>query len=149
MRPWRISLAVAGLLLGLFGAMRLLTEVPIDMLVVLAIWMMAAIVIHDGVVSPLVVSVGWALARWIPPRARRYVQFTLFVTALVAVIAIPLAYREDTQPRAESMLLQNYLGNLTLLAALIAAFSLLAYAIHVANDGRGSSRSPIIASSPE
>jgi hypothetical protein len=139
MRPWRISLAVAGILLGLFGAMRLLTEVPIDMLIVLAIWMIAAIVIHDGVVSPLIIVVGWALARWIPPRARRYVQFSLIVAGLIAVIAIPLAYREDTQPQAESMLQQNYLGNLTFMVSIVAAISLVAYAIRVANDGRGSS----------
>ncbi len=139
MRPWRISLAVAGILLMLFGAMRLLTEVPVNMLVVLATWMIAAIVIHDGIVSPLIIAVGWTLARWIPPRARRYVQFTLLVAASVAVIAIPLAYREDTQPVAESMLLQNYLGNLTLIVGIVAALSLVAYAIRVANDNRGPS----------
>lgn len=139
MRPWRISLGVAGILLVLFGAMRLLTEVPVDMLVVLAIWMIAAIAIHDGIVSPLVIAVGWALARWIPPRGRRYVQFTLIVAALVAVIAIPLAYREDTQPVAESMLLQNYLGNFTLIVGIVAALSMVAYAIRVANDNRGPS----------
>ncbi len=149
MRPWRISLAVAGILLGLFGAMRLLTEVPIDMLVVLATWMIAAIVIHDGVVSPLIIAVGWALARWIPPRARRYVQFSLIVAGLIAVIAIPLAYREDTQPQAESMLQQNYLGNLTFMVSIVAAISLVAYAIRVANDGRNSEASPGFASSPE
>ncbi|MCZ3387778.1 MAG: hypothetical protein LH645_01360, partial [Actinomycetia bacterium] len=81
----------------------------------------------------------WALARWIPPRARGYVQFTPIISALVAVIAIPLAYREDTQPEAESMLLQNYLGNLTLIVGIVAALSMVAYAIRVANDSRGPS----------
>lgn len=146
MRRWRISLAVAGILLGLFGVMRLLTEVPVDMLVVLAVWMIAAIAIHDGIVSPLIIAVGWALARWIPPRARRYVQFTLIVAALVAVIALPLAYREDTQPVAESMLLQNYLGNLTLIVGIVAAVSMVAYAIRVANDSRAASSGQAVAS---
>jgi len=132
---YRIALGVAGTLLLLFGLMRLVTQVPADMLVVLAIWLIAALVIHDGLVSPLIVSVGAGLAR-VPPRARRYLQFTLIVAALIAVIALPLAYREDTQPRAEALLLQNYLGNLTLLVAIVAAISTLAYAIRVAKDHR-------------
>jgi hypothetical protein len=136
MTRYRIALGVAGVLLLLFGFMRLVTQVPADMLVVLAIWLIAALVIHDGVVSPLIIAVGAVLGRWVPPRARRYVQFTLIVSALIAVIALPLAYREDTQPRAESMLLQNYVGNLTLMIAIVAALSTLAYAIRVSQDYR-------------
>jgi hypothetical protein len=136
MTRYRVALAVAGTLLLLFGVMRLVAEVPADLLVVLGVWLVAALVIHDGVVSPLVIGVGVALARWVPPRARRYLQFALMVSALIAVIAIPLAYREDTQPRAESMLLQNYLGNLTLMIAIVAAVSTLAYAVRVAKDYR-------------
>lgn len=132
----RLPLGIAGIALLSFGAFRLLTEVPADMLVVLAIWLVAAVVIHDGVVSPLVIGVGWVLARVFQPRSRRYVQFALIVVALVTVVAIPLIYREDTQARAESMLLQNYLGNLTLLVGIVAALSLLAYAIRVARDSQ-------------
>ncbi|MEO8329785.1 MAG: hypothetical protein ABI586_07275 [Candidatus Nanopelagicales bacterium] len=130
----RLPLAIAGIALGLFGVFRLLTEVPADLLVVLLVWLIAALIIHDGIVSPLIVAAGWCLARLVPPRARRYVQFTFIVAAMLTVVAIPLIYREDTQPRAESMLLQNYVGNLTLLIALVAALSLLAYAIRVARD---------------
>ncbi len=80
------------------------------MLVVMATWVIAAVIIHDGIVSPLVIAIGWGLARLLQPRARRYAQFALIVAASVTVIAVPLIYREDTQLQAESMLLQNFAG---------------------------------------
>ena len=132
MRAWRISLATAGILLGLYGVFRLLTNVGFVELLVLAAWLIGAVVIHDGIMSPAVVAVGWFLARTVRPRARRYLQGFLVVGGLMTVIAVPLMLRKDTQPVSKAMLLQSYGANLTLLLALAAALSLLLYAIRVA-----------------
>jgi len=131
-RAWRISLATAGILLGLYGVFRLLTNVGFVELLVLAAWLIGAVVIHDGILSPAVVAVGWFLARTVQPRARRYLQGFLVVGGLMTVIAVPLMLRKDTQPVSKAMLLQSYGANLTLLLALAAALSLLLYAIRVA-----------------
>jgi len=130
----RLPIGIAGVLLGLFGLFRLLTQEPPFELIMLALWLIGAIVIHDGILSPIVVGVGWAVARVVPPRARRFLQGALIVAALVTVIAIPMIYRRDSQPRAKTMLQQNFGGNLTLLIGVIGALSLLAYAIRVAKD---------------
>ena len=132
MSPVRLMLGAAGILLGLFGVFRLVTEIPLGDLVVLVVWLIGALIIHDGVVSPLVVGVGWVLARFVPPRARRYLQAALIAAAIVTVIAIPMIYREGSQPKSKAILQQNYGGNLTLLLGIIAAVTLLAYAVHVA-----------------
>ena len=132
MRTWRISLATAGVLLGLYGVFRLLTNVGFVELLILAAWLIAAVVIHDGLLSPAVLTVGWFLARRVPPRARRYLQGLLIVGGLLTVIAIPLMLRRDSQPASKAMLQQNYGGNLRILLALAAALSLLLYAIRVA-----------------
>jgi hypothetical protein len=131
-RTWRISLATAGVLLGLYGVFRLLTNVGFVELLILAAWLIAAVVIHDGLLSPAVLTVGWFLARRVPPRARRYLQGLLIVGGLLTVIAIPLMLRRDSQPASKAMLQQNYGGNLRILLALAAALSLLLYAIRVA-----------------
>jgi hypothetical protein len=131
-RAWRISLATAGILLGLYGVFRLVTTVGFVELLVLAAWLVLAVVIHDGILSPAVVAVGWFLARTVPPRARRFLQGFLVVGGLMTVIAIPLILRKDTQPASKALLLQSYGANLTLLLALAAALSLLLYAVHVA-----------------
>lgn len=133
MRRWRIAFATAGIALGLFGAFRLLTQIPITSVLLLAAWMIAAVVIHDGVLSPLVIAVG-ALVGRVPPRARRYLQAGLIVAGCVSVIALLLIARRGSQPSAKAILLRNYAGNLTIVIAVVAALSLLLYAVHVARD---------------
>ena len=130
----RIALAVAGLLLGGFGVFRLFTQVPHPKLIMLGMWLIGALVIHDGILSPLIVAVSWVLAKVIPPRARRYVQAALIMSALVTIIAIPMIYRRGHQPQVKAILQQNFGGNLTVLIGIIAAVSLLLYALQVARD---------------
>ena len=140
MRAWRISLATCGVLLGLYGTFRLLTNVGFVELLVLAAWLIGAVVIHDGLLSPAVLAVGWFLAQRVPPRARRYLQGFLVVGGLLLVVAIPLMLRRDSQPVSKAMLQQNYGGNLSFLLALAAALSLLLYAVRVARrTGEGAS----------
>ena len=131
MRRWRIALGVAGTLLGLFGVFRIITQVPLGSTLLLACWLLAAVIIHDGVLVPLVLAVGAVVSR-IPPRARRSVQAALLVGGIVTSIALPLIARRDTQPQAKALLLGDYGGHLALLLSLIAVVSLTCYAVRVA-----------------
>jgi hypothetical protein len=131
MRRWRIALGTAGMLLGLFGVFRLVTQVPLGDDVVLGVWLVGAVVIHDGVLSPLIIGIGVLLSR-VPPRARRYLQAALIVGAAVTVIALPMIYRRNSQPRQKAILLRNYSGNLAILLGIIAAVTLMLYAVRVA-----------------
>jgi hypothetical protein len=133
-KAWRIMLAIAGLGLALFGASRLLTEVPLRSVAFLGVWMLAALVIHDGVLSPLVVTVGWLLRRLVPDRARRFLQIALIVCGLVTVIALPLVYLRGSQPAVKALLLRNYGANLTLITGIVAVVTLALYAVRVARD---------------
>ena len=142
MKAWRIAFAASGILLGLFGVFRLLTEVPIANLVVLAGWMIGAVIIHDGILSPAVIAVGWFVTRTVPARARRYVQGGLIAGGLITVVAIPLILRAGQEPASKAILRQNFGGNLTILLGLVAAASLLLYALRVARDGRGVAGTP-------
>jgi hypothetical protein len=130
----RLALGTAGVLLGSFGVYRLWTQEPHAKIVELLKWLAGALVIHDGIIAPAVVAVGWVIARVVPPRARRYVQAGLIVGALITVVAIPLIYRRDTQPVSKAILLRNYGGNLALLLGLVAGACVLAYAARVARD---------------
>jgi len=136
MRAWRIGLGVAGILLGLYGAVNLLTGVDIGTLLVLALWLVGAVVINDGVLSPAVLGVGWALHRWVPVRARRYTQAGLIAGGLITVVATPMILQQGAEPASKALLRQNFGGNLTLLLGLVAAASLVLYAARVARDTR-------------
>ena len=100
MRAWRIGLATAGILLGLYGVFRLLTNVGCVELLVLAAWLIGAVVVHDGVLSPLVVSVGWFLSRTVPARARRYLQGFLVVGGLMTMSGVSKSLLVWRRPRA-------------------------------------------------
>lgn len=144
----RIAVGAVGVLLGLFGAFRLLTEVPFSDLVVLLVWLAAAVIIHDGIVSPTVLGVGWAVARIVPPRARASVQGGLVCAALVTAIAVPLILRENTQPTSKAILRQNYFGNLMILLALVAAGAAVVYVVRVVRGPRGG-RVPVHVDPPD
>jgi hypothetical protein len=133
-RAVRIVLGVVGGLLLLYGAIRLGHGLPPPVLFVLVGWLAAAVIIHFGVLSPLVVAIGAALRRFVPDRGRAFVQAGLIMGATVTVIAIPLILRQHSQPPAKAMLLQNYGVNLLILLVVIAVGTSVAYAIRVARD---------------
>jgi hypothetical protein len=148
-KAWRIILAAAGISLGLFGIYRLFTQVPTSSLVALGVWLLAALLIHDGLLSPAVVGVGSLLRRFVPDRGRRYLQAALLTGALVTVVAIPMIYLRGSQPPVKALLLQNYGLNLTLILGLIAAITLSLYAVRIARasnsaepDNRGDEHQP-------
>jgi hypothetical protein len=133
-KAWRMILAVTGIALGAFGVFRLVTEIPRHSLLILAVWLAAALIIHDAVLEPSVVGVGWLLRRHLSDRSRRYVQLALIMIAFVAVIATPMIFLRNTQPAEKALLLRNYGANLILIIAIIAVLSLILYAVRVARD---------------
>jgi hypothetical protein len=133
-KAWRIALAVVGSALGGFGVFRLVSEISVHTLLAIGLWLAAAVVLHDAIVAPSVVGVGWLLRRWVPDRARRYLQIGLIMSCLVTVIAVPMIFLRGSQPAEKALLLRNYGANLILLIGIIAAGSLILYAVRVVRD---------------
>jgi hypothetical protein len=133
-KAWRIVLAVAGIALGAFGVFRLLTEIPSANLLILAGWLAAALIIHDVLLEPSVVGVGWLLRRFVPDRGRRFLQLALIMIALVTVIAVPMIFLRGSQPAVKALLLRDYGTNLIMIVGVIAVISLILYAVRVARD---------------
>jgi hypothetical protein len=142
MKAWRIALAMAGLLLGAFGVFRLLTEIPTGSVIKVAIWLLAALIIHDMVIAPSVVGLGWTLRRNFPDRGRRYLQAALIIIAVVTVIALPMIVLRGSQPPVKALLLRDYAANLALLIGLIAVVTVASYVVGVARDSYHRSRLP-------
>lgn len=134
MKAWRITLAVAGIALAAFGVFRLFSEIPTHNLLVLAVWLIAALLIHDVILVPSEVGVGWLLRRYLPDRGRRFLQVALIMIALITVIAVPMIFLRGSQPAAKALLLRNYAANLILIIGIIAAITLILYLVRVARD---------------
>jgi uncharacterized membrane protein len=124
----RVAAIGSGVVVAAYGAVRLLTDVPGASLLRLAVWLIAAVVISDLVVSPLVVGVGVALRRWLPDRARRYVQAFLIMAAMITLVAAPMIYLQGSAPPEKALLNQDFGVNLMILVGLAALISLLGYA---------------------
>ena len=130
----RIVLGIVGGLAIVYGGLRLVHGLPPPLLLLLGVWLLAAVAVHHGVLSPAVLAVGAALRRFLPDRARGFVQGGLIVAGAVTIIAVPLILRQDSQPPGKAMLLADYRVNLLVLLAGIAAGTLIAYAVRVARD---------------
>lgn len=136
MLAWRLILAVLGIAGLLYGIGRLFTEISLGTLIGVGTWLIAIVIIHDGIVSPLIIGVGALLDRLVPPRARSFIQGGLIMAGMVTVIAIPMIIKQGTYPPVKALLEQNYGLNLGILLGLIAALCLVGYAIRVARDPR-------------
>ena len=134
MKAWRIVLAVAGIALGAFGVFRLVTEIAPHSLLILTVWLVAALIIHDALLGPSVVGVGWLLRRFAPDRGRRYLQIALIMIALVTAIAVPMIFLRGSQPAVKALLLRNYGANLIMIIGIIAVLSLILYGVRVVRD---------------
>lgn len=134
MGRWRLVLGILGVLVILYGVVNLGMHIPIQTLAWVAVWLVAAVLIHQGLVSPIVIGVSSLLRRLIPDRGRRYLQAALIMAVPVTVIAIPMIYRQGSQPPSKALLLQNFTANLGLLLGIIAALCLVGYAMRVARD---------------
>ena len=131
---WRLAFGILGVLVILYGIVNLGVHIPIQTLGWVAVWLVAVVIIHQGLVSPVVIGVSSLLRRLIPDRSRRYLQAALIMAVPVTVIAIPMIYRQGSQPPSKALLLQNFIANLGLLLGIIAALCLVGYAMRVARD---------------
>lgn len=131
-------LGVLGALVVVYGVWRITGTARLTRPRVLAEWLIGAVVVHDGILAPLSLAVGFALNKVTAPRARRYIAGALIASALVAAVAAPLIYRRGTQPRSTTLEVQNYALHLMVLVALICSGALVAYLSRVARDRRGS-----------
>lgn len=141
MTAWRIGLVLAGLGLGLFGLFRLLTQIPTGSLLALGVWLVLALIIHDGLLAPAVVTTGWLVRRSVADRPRRYLQFAVIIASLVTVSALPMIFLRGSQPAVKALLLRDYGMNLILIVGTVAVVTLAVFAARRPGPGAGSGRS--------
>jgi hypothetical protein len=76
-------------------------------------------VVHDLVVAPAVILVGWAVARAAPPWARAPVQAGLLTSGAVALFALPFVAGYGRQPANPSALPLDYGRGLAVVLAVV------------------------------
>ena len=117
--PFRVVAAVVGVAMFVV-AVRYTAMRSIDVRPTLWVkWWVAAAVIHDVVVAPLAIVVGWVAIRFAPRAAKAPVQTALILTAVVVAVAWPALRGYGRNPSNPSYLPRNYGTGLALSLALV------------------------------
>lgn len=122
MKGVRLLLGGVGLLLIAIGG-RLLADLP-DPLDVL-VWMGGALVLHDGIIAPLVLAAGLAVAA-VP--ARGPVRGALLTAGVLVLVTLPLLLRPGAPPNPSALPLPYGRNLLLVLAAVAVAAGVTAVA---------------------
>jgi hypothetical protein len=139
----RLSLGTVGVLVLGYGALRILQDQRHTHPTKLGAWLVGALILHDGIIAPIVIGVGMLLARVVPPRARAFLQGGLIVGGLISSVGVLLIWRKGKSGSAALTLLQqNYKANLLLMLALVAIGTVISYGIAVLRSNRTKSRPP-------
>lgn len=85
----------------------------------LAKWLVGSALVHDLVVAPAVLVVGWVVHRWVPAQVRGPVQLGLFASGVMALFAYPFVRGYGDVPSNPSALPRDYTEGLLLVLATI------------------------------
>ncbi|MEO6700188.1 MAG: hypothetical protein ABI140_02480 [Jatrophihabitantaceae bacterium] len=142
-RTLRMALGGIGILVIGYGVLRLLTDAKDTKPSELVVWLVGSLLVHDAIIAPLVIGIGWLLSRYVPDRARAFVQAGLVTGGLISAIGVLLIWRQGkTSARSLALLQQNYLAHLLVLLAIVAAGTLGCYLIAVSRSNRTKARPP-------
>jgi hypothetical protein len=127
---WRWLFLLPGLLAVVHGGHGLLTagrRVPLGSW---ATWFLGSALLHDLVVAPVWIGLGWLAARVLPPPARPPVVVAAAVTGVLTVVALPFVLGYGADPGNPSFLPRAYGRDLLLVAGVVwavaAAWAVLA-----------------------
>jgi len=116
---WRWLCVLPGLGAVLYGVYGLLTagsRVPLDSWLT---WFIGSALLHDLVIAPVWIGLGWLAARLLPRAARPALVVGGAVAGLLAVVALPFLLTDGADPANPSFLPRDYGRNLLLLVAAV------------------------------
>jgi hypothetical protein len=111
MRVPRIALAVLGCGVAAYGLAELVLNVPLGDLVWLAVWLAAVVIVHDGVVVPLVAGLRSALSRrgrTLPGAVIGVIEAGFAVAAVLGLYVAAELWAQSRMPANPTILVGPY-----------------------------------------
>ncbi len=103
----RGALIVVGAAGAAYGAWRLVS-LGWDQLVAVLVWLVGGLVVHDGIIAPLVVVAGVLAAHRAEPWLRTPLLWTLVVLGPITLIAVPVLGKPGAKADNPTLLDRNY-----------------------------------------
>jgi hypothetical protein len=132
LRPWwRWLFLLPGLAAVAYGAQGLLGaggRVPLGPWLT---WFLGSALLHDLVVAPLWIGLGWLSARLLPRAARPAVVVGAAVSGVLTLVALPFALRLGADPANPSFLPRDSGSTLLVLVLVTGALTAVAAAVAV------------------
>ncbi|WP_375405897.1 hypothetical protein [uncultured Amnibacterium sp.] len=125
------------------GAWLLLTTVKPVGLVGLAVWLAAAVVLHDAILSPLLFAAGWTLrlgSSRMPLAAVAVVQVAAVVGGIGSLLLLPAIRAKMIGTRNPTVLPFDYAAHLVGMWAVLAIATAVGVAIAIVVDARRAGR---------
>ena len=119
----RVALGALGVALAAFGGWTLLANQRFDQLFSAALWLGGGVALHDFLLAPLTLAIGWALWRVVPTWARGAVAAGGIILGTVTVVAIPVLGAWGRRPDNASLLPRDYWTGWLIVALTVVAGS--------------------------
>ena len=118
LRPWWRWLFVlpglAAALYGIYGVLTAGSRVPLGSWLT---WFVGSALLHDLVIAPIWIGLGWLATRLLPPAARPALVVGGVVAGVLALVALPFVLGVGVDPANPSFLPRAYGRNLLLVDA--------------------------------
>ena len=114
----RTLLALAGLSLGAYGAVLLYDNPPV-ILVRIAVWAAAGVLLHDFVFAPVCAAMGWAAGRVLPRRLQVPIGVAALCVLVLGLLAVPVYDKPGQRPDNATVLDRDYHHGLLLAVAAV------------------------------
>ncbi|MEI7055190.1 hypothetical protein WBG06_05175 [Nocardioides sp. CCNWLW239] len=118
MRGIRGGLILVGTVGMAYGAWLLVSRQDLGQIVEVVVWLAAAVVIHDGILAPAVLALGWFGGRLLPRAVARGAVTVLVLLGPAILVAIPVLGRFGAKPDNPTLLDRDYAEGLLVVAIL-------------------------------
>ena len=139
MRRARILLIAVGAGLVGYGALLLVTTLTPSSLLALAVWLVAVVVVHDGVIAPVESAVHarwWRRADRRPDAVTAVAQIGFVTGAVLSLYVLPEVWALGRGPTNPTILVGDYATRLLVVWAVIALVVLVTWRVAVRRDRR-------------
>ncbi len=124
MKAVRGLLVLTGVGFGLWG-LWLMRDFTSEQLISIGTWFVGALILHDGIIAPLVVLVGVGGSRLLPGHARSAAAIAFLVWATLTVVFVNVLSGQGGKPDNSTVLNRPYVLSWLVLTVLIAAVATL------------------------
>lgn len=147
MRAIRLLLAVLGTATAAYGAWLLYHWQHQAQLAQVARWAVAGLILHDGILAPLCLAIGWAGGKWLPRTLRTPAAIAFILAGTLCVSAFAVLGRSYGGGKNHSLLDRNYpVGLLLAVATIVAVVAVVSGTVQLTqatrrrSDGHGHGR---------